>query len=327
MEALLLTAADVARHLPPAACLEAVEDAFRQLGEGRAAPPGSLGTQVDRGGFHAKAGVMVVRRRLFYAVKVNGNFPGNPVHGLPTIQGLAMLSDASDGRVLSVMDSIELTGRRTAAATALAARLLSRPRAASLALVGCGVQARHHLLALAEVLPLRRVRVTDQDVDRAGRFAEAMSAETGLEIGALGSTGEAVRGAEVVVTCTTSTRFLLQEGDVAPGTFIAGVGVDAADKRELAPGLLSSARVVTDLRAQCAAIGDLHHALDAGAMTLDGVHADLAEIVCGTRPGREGEDQVIVYDSTGIALQDVAAAAAVYLSAFEDESIRRFAFA
>jgi alanine dehydrogenase len=104
------------------------------------------------------------------------------------------------------------------------------------------------------------------------------------------------------------------------------VGVDAERKRELSPGLLAGARVVTDLRDQCARIGDLHHALEAGAMRIDQVHAELAEVVCGRRPGREREDQVMVFDSTGIALQDVAAAVAVYLSAAGDPEVRSLSF-
>jgi alanine dehydrogenase len=120
------------------------------------------------------------------------------------------------------------------------------------------------------------------------------------------------------VTCTTSTQFIVHPEFVRKGTFIAGAGVDNETKRELAPGVLANAtKVVTDLRAQCAAIGDLHHAIDAGAMTEADVHADLADVVAGKRAGREHADEIIVFDSTGIALQDVAAAAVIYEAALE----------
>jgi ornithine cyclodeaminase/alanine dehydrogenase-like protein (mu-crystallin family) len=120
---------------------------------------------------------------------------------------------------------------------------------------------------------------------------------------------------------------------VSAGTFIAGVGVDTESKRELAPSLLAAAsKVVTDLREQCALIGDLHHALDAGALTLSDVHADLGDVVAGKRPGRDDDGEVIVFDSTGIALQDIAAAAAIYERALDSapsdtEKLKRVTFA
>jgi ornithine cyclodeaminase/alanine dehydrogenase-like protein (mu-crystallin family) len=113
---------------------------------------------------------------------------------------------------------------------------------------------------------------------------------------------------------------------VRPGTFIAGVGADNEDKQELDPALLASSKLVTDLTEQCAVIGDLHHALAGGVMSASDVHAQLGEIVAGRKPARESEEEIIVFDSTGTALQDVAAAAAVYRRALADSEGRRFAF-
>ncbi|HEY0304980.1 MAG TPA: hypothetical protein VGC44_08400, partial [Longimicrobiales bacterium] len=135
---------------------------------------------------------------------------------------------------------------------------------------------------------------------------------------------------DVCVTCTTSREVIVNREMVPQGAFVAGVGVDNETKRELAPDLLAGAKVVTDLRGQCAQIGDLHHAVASGAMTTDQVYADLAEVVAGKKPGRESAEEVIVFDSTGIALQDVAAAIVVYESAVDrptDGAIRRLTFA
>lgn len=315
METLLLTRSDVARLLPLPRCIDAVEAAFRLLGEGRAQPPATVAVHVEGGGFHTKAGLLPWGGRLYFAVKTNGNFPVNAERGLPTIQGLLMLCDGSDGRVLAVMDSMELTALRTAAATAVAARALARPGAATAAVIGCGVQARHQLRALAAVLPLDRAAAYDLDAERARAFCREMAAELGVEVAAAPDAAGAARGADVVVTCTTAREFVLGPRDVEPGAFVAGVGVDSEGKRELHPALLARARVVTDLREQCARIGDLHHALDAGALTLADVHADLGEVVAGVRPGRMSDDEITVFDSTGIALQDAASAAAVYEAA------------
>jgi alanine dehydrogenase len=323
METLLLTRSDVARLLPLRRCIDAVEAAFRLLGQGKAQPPGTLAVHAEGGGFHIKAGLLARGDRVYFAGKTNGNFPVNAEQGLPTIQGLVMLCDGSDGRVLAVMDSMELTALRTAAATAAAARVLARAGASVAAVIGCGVQGRHQLRALAAVLPLRQVAAYDLHPERTRVFAREMSAELGIEVVPWADVGSAARGADVVVTCTTAREFVLGPDDVGPGTFVAGVGADTEAKRELHPALLARARVVTDLRDQCARIGDLHHALEAGALTLADVHADLGAVVAGLRPGRMDDHEITVFDSTGFGLQDAAAAAAVYEAAAADASSAR----
>jgi ornithine cyclodeaminase/alanine dehydrogenase-like protein (mu-crystallin family) len=126
--------------------------------------------------------------------------------------------------------------------------------------------------------------------------------------------GEGAAGSDAVVTCTTSHEYILDGASLRPGMFVAGVGVDNESKRELHPSVLANAKVVTDLTEQCATIGDLHHAIEEGALTRADVHAELSAIVAGTVPGRERDDEIIVFDSTGLAIEDVAAAVAVYQS-------------
>jgi alanine dehydrogenase len=128
---------------------------------------------------------------------------------------------------------------------------------------------------------------------------------------------EAAAHSDVVVTCTPSRRPLLLAEHVRPGTFVAAVGADSADKQELEPRLMAAGVVVADILEQCAAIGDLHHAITAGVLTKDTVHAELADVVVGRKPGRRSADEITIFDSTGTALQDVAAAAVVYEEATE----------
>lgn len=294
------------------ACVEAVERAFRLEGEGRLAAPAILGFPVEEGGFHVKAAALPGDPPLF-AAKFNANFPGNTKRfGLPAIRGVVALFDAGAGALLALMDSMEITSLRTAAATAIAARRLARPGSKTAAICGGGVQGKAQLAALARVLPLERARVYDVDRDVAARFAREMSPRLGIEIVAVSAAPEAVAGCDVAVTCTPSRAPFLHPGDLPGGVFLAAVGADAPEKQELDPALLASARVVVDSLSQCAAIGELHHALDAGAMALAGVHADLAAVVAGRRPGRVAEEETFVFDSTGTAIEDVAAAAAVY---------------
>jgi ornithine cyclodeaminase/alanine dehydrogenase-like protein (mu-crystallin family) len=290
-----LDGAEVQRLLTPAACLAAMENAFRTLGEGRAPPPAVLAMHAERGSFHVKAGMLDGH----FAAKVNGNFPGNGARGLPTIQGALVLSDATNGTPLAVMDSASITALRTAAASALAAKHLARKGWRTLAIVGCGGQAEAHLRALQA----DRVFVCDIDPNKAKAFARDRGiASADLE--------RCLAQADVVVTCTTARRWFVEA--VRPGTFIAAVGADNEDKQEIKPELLAAAKVVTDLTAQAATIGDLHHAIAAGVMSAADVHAELGEIVCGKKPGRASDDEIIVFDSTGTGLQDVAAAMAAY---------------
>jgi ornithine cyclodeaminase/alanine dehydrogenase-like protein (mu-crystallin family) len=210
------------------------------------------------------------------------------------------------------MDAGEITALRTAAATAVAVKHLARSDASRIAIIGCGLQGQRHVDALSVVRQLSRISLYDVSPDAARSLAERVERDFRIPVVVASSAAEAADGADMCVTCTTSREFLLGPDDISTGAFVAGVGVDWEQKRELSPQLLKRSKLVVDVLAQCAAFGDLHHAIDAGAMTRDDVHAELGTVVAGRRPGRESNDEVIVFDSTGMALQDVAAAAVVY---------------
>jgi ornithine cyclodeaminase/alanine dehydrogenase-like protein (mu-crystallin family) len=313
---LVLRRDDVRRLLGMRECISAVERAFQRHAAGETIPPNVVGAHVEGGGFHVKtAGLLSAPtgERPVFAAKVNANFPGNPDrNGLPTIQGVIALFDAIDGRLLALLDSIEITSVRTAAATAVAAKYLARSDSAIVTVCGCGEQGRSQLRALTCVRPVRRAMAFDVNTERAEAFARQMSEELGIEVTAVRELGRATLRSDIWVTCTPSRRWFLGREHVAPGTFIAAVGTDNPDKQEIEPQLLATSAVVADMLDQCAMIGDLHHALDAGVMRREDVRAELAEIVSGQKPGRESRDEIVVFDSTGTALQDAAAAALVY---------------
>jgi alanine dehydrogenase len=308
----VLTRSDVQALLGWDECIAAVENAFRLHAEGRSLSPGVLGVRAPHGGFHIKAAGLDLGR-LYFAAKTNANFSDNPRrHGLPAIQGVIVLCDASDGRPLAVMDSIEVTIRRTAAATAVAAKHLAKPGARTATICGCGSQGRAQLRALMRVRPIGRAYAFDADAAAARAYADELSAELGIDVTPAESLEKALAESDVCVTSTPSRKAFLLREHVRPGTFVAAVGADSSDKQELDPKLMASAVVVTDLLEQCASIGELHHALDAGAMSRADVYAELADLVAGHKPGRRSADEITVFDSTGTALQDVAAAAVVY---------------
>jgi alanine dehydrogenase len=319
---LILTRSDVERLLRLEECIDAVERVFQLQAEGKVPSPEILGFHVPDGGFHIKA----AGYSSYFAAKVNANFPGNPTHhGLPTIQGILALYDSEKGIPLALMDSIQLTAVRTAAATAVAAKYLARSDADVATICGCGVQGRVQLEAINLVRPLRRVYAVDTDRDQREQFARDLAAQLDIEAVPTADLNAAVVESRLIVTCTPSKRPLLGPGQVMKGTFIGAVGADNPEKQEIDPALMASSTVVVDHLEQCLTIGDLHHAVAAGMMQAGDVHAVLGEVIAGTRPGRRSDDEIIVFDSTGTALQDVAAAVLVYERAIRDGTGTRVA--
>ncbi len=315
---LLLTRQDVATLLTLDDCIPAVERAFAMHARGELpTPPGALGTHVPRGGYHVKAATLGGDPG-YYAVKVNANYPGNPERtGLPTVQGILALYDLDTGRPLALLDSIEITTLRTAAASAVAVRYLARQGVDSLAVVGAGTQGRVHLRAIAKVRTLRRATVVDRDAARAGALATEMSAELGIPVTPTADLSAALAACDIWVTCTPARAPFIPHAALRPGVCITAVGADSPEKQELDPRILREAKVVPDLTAQAAVMGELHHAVEAGLMTPGEVHAELGQVIIGARPGRSSEEESFVFDSTGTALQDVASAAIVYERALQ----------
>jgi alanine dehydrogenase len=308
-------------------CIAAVENAFRVHGHAKAVPPGVLSLEAPNGGFHVKAGLLDLNRPYF-AAKVNGNFPENGARfGLPTIQGVIVLCDAERGCPLAIMDSRDITSFRTGAATAVAAKYLARQDSRVITICGCGTQGRVQIKALSRVLQFETVLAYDKDSEKALEFARDVTEELGISARCVADLSHAVAQSDICVTCTPSRQPYLCTGDVAPGTFIAAVGADNPAKQELHPTLLAKSKIVADVLDQCALMGDLHHALRAGVVAKRDVHAELGEIVAKKKVGRESDGEVIVFDSTGMALQDVAAAVRVYEKAQESGVGMRLSFA
>lgn len=295
--------------------IDAVERGFKM--SATAIESKVIGFHAQGGGFHVKSALMRTDETGGYFVtKINANFPSNPSVGFPTIQGVVALFESSTGKVVALIDSISLTLLRTAAASAVAARALSRPDSHTLTIVGCGAQAAPHLQAISAVRPIRRVFVIDRDSAKADAFAATFSS-SGIQVESVRDLTDCGPASEIIVTCTSSRTAFLESQHVSPGTFVAAVGADNEDKQEVAPALMAAAKVVVDSIEQCAAFGDLHHALGTGLMERDKVHGELSAILAGTIPARESENERIIFDSTGVAFQDVVCAALAYERAEE----------
>lgn len=308
---LLLNRTEIASLLTLDEYIDAVESAFRAHGSGASLSTGLLHIDSHGGEFHIKSSGLVLGR-TYVGVKCNGAFWENRERGLPYVHGGILLFDGETGAPLALLDSVEITVQRTGAATAVAAKHLARADSRVVTVCGTGTQGRVQLRALSRVLPVERVYAFGRSFESAERYAAEMGAELGVEVVAAHDLAEAARRSDVVVTCTPSRSPLLGAGDVAPGAFVAAVGSDNPAKQELHPALLAASKVVPDILEQCARVGELHHALVAGVMERGDVHGELGQVVAGIREGRTSDAEVVVFDSTGTAFQDVAAAAIAY---------------
>lgn len=313
---LLLTRSEVAELLSLPECIAAMEEAFRLYNQGRVLEPALMHVSGDGADFHVKGGGLRYDQ-TYFALKAGGiNFENTAKRGLPNIMGLILLCDGVTGQPLAVMDAIYITFLRTGATTAVAAKYLARPDSASITICGCGKQGRAHLAALREVFPaLSQVFAWDVDPKASRKFAEEAAQDSLLRVEAVSDLAQAALQSDIIVTCTPSRQYYLTREMVRPGTFIGAVGADSPNKQELEPALVASGRLVVDILEHCAHAGELHHALDAKLMTPSSVAGDLGQLVSGKIQGRTSRQDITIYDATGSAIQDTAAAVLVYQKA------------
>jgi ornithine cyclodeaminase len=293
--------------------LAAVERAFRALADGQVVQPGPMGFDFEeaRGEVHVKGAYL--KGSPTFAVKIASGFYLNPDRGLPMSSGLVLVFDAATGFPLLLLnDNAYLTELRTAAAGALAARLLGPARIGKMAFIGTGSQARYQLRAIARVRLPERVSAWSPNSERRSRYAAEMTEELGIAVSPVPSPQEALEGADLVVTVTPSREPIVEASFLKPGATVLAVGSDGPDKRELAVDVLERAdKIVADKLTQCARLGEIHHALDSGRLTERDVYGELGDIVVGRIPGREA-DELIVCDLTGVGAQDAALAEVVW---------------
>jgi ornithine cyclodeaminase/alanine dehydrogenase len=324
---LLLGRSDIRELLSATECIDAVEEVFCWKGKGRIPPSAILGLRTQTGGLHVKVASLVSAKN-YIAIKLNTNFPQNSARfRLPAIQGVIVLYDADNGRALAVLDSMEITIKRTAAATAVAAKYLARKNSSVATICGCGEQGRAHFRALRLTFALTKVYLFDIDPSAADYAVAQLSRESQADIEPVCSLRGAIERSDIVVTCTPATKFYVEKKNIAPGTFIAAIGADDAHKQEIDPALVSSTKVVADDLEQVCSIGDTHHAIAAGLIGKEDIYAELAEIVAGRKPGRTSDTEIIIFDSTGVAIEDAAAATLVYEKASEVKARKQFEFA
>ncbi|MFQ6100612.1 MAG: ornithine cyclodeaminase family protein [Anaerolineae bacterium] len=308
----ILSSEDVRRALPMRQAIEAMEGAFSQLSAGQADVPLRTALQVER-----HNGVTLFMPAYLsaddqMAVKIVSVFNDNPAKGLPLIHALVVVVDATTGEPAAVMDGTYLTALRTGAASGAATNLLAREDASVAAIFGAGAQGRTQLEAVCAVRPIKLAWVYDLSRERASAYAAEMSEQLSLPISVAETPAEAVRQADVVCTATTSSTPVFDDADVRPGVHINAVGAYTPQMQEIPAETVLRAKVVIDHReASLVEAGDLLIPLQQGLMTEAHIYAELGEIAAGQKPGRTTPEEITLFKSVGVAVQDVAAASRV----------------
>ncbi|RKP49998.1 ornithine cyclodeaminase family protein [Cohnella endophytica] len=307
---LVITQAEVAELLPMQACIGIMEEVLADLTNGQAVQALRSVVPVQGGNL---MGLMpaYLKREHKVGAKVITVFPGNHAKHLPSHQGFVSLFDAETGKLEAIVDGKKITAIRTAAVSAVATKLLAKPEATTLAMIGTGEQARSHIEAMLLVRPIRRIVVWGPNADRARQLKveteNRYGAEIAIEVAA--SVREAVAEADIVCTVTASTIPILQGDWIRPGTHINAVGACRAPDRELDTETVKSARLYVDRKESAVnEAGDYLIPLSEGAITEQHIVGEIGELIVGSIPGRSSEDEITLFKALGLASEDLAAA-------------------
>jgi ornithine cyclodeaminase/alanine dehydrogenase-like protein (mu-crystallin family) len=316
---LVLSGRDVHALLGYRECANAMREALTALQAGRAQMP--LRTVIRP---ESAAGLVALMPSYLegdgtdgaaaaYGLKAICITPANPARGLDTHQGVVLLSSGATGEPLALLNASAVTEIRTAAVSVVATDVLARPEADVLAVIGTGVQARSHVLALQEARDLSEVRLAGRTPERARELAASLADEVGAPVRACGSAEEAVAAAGIVVTATSSATPVLESAWLAPGTHVNAVGACLPTGRELDTATMASGVLFADRRESVLTeSGDYVLAAAEGAVSQDRIRAELGQILTGEAPGRQAADELTIFESLGLAIEDLAAARCAY---------------
>ena len=315
-DALILTQSEVQSCLSMREAIEAVRVAYSAFAKGRVQMPSvqHLDVLKHNGEVDIKSGFVEDFRLM--GTKIASGFYDNQKKGLPPGIAVIVLLDLETSMPLAIMDGTHITAYRTGAAGAVAASVLARKDSQKVGIVGAGTQGRMQLLALKELFDIREVRVWDIDSGIARRYKDQITKELSIDVHVVDSPDAVTPDADILVTVTPSRKALVNVDSIQDGLHINAIGADGPGKQELDPRIVASAsKIVVDSLEQCRKIGEIQHALGQGLIDESRIHAEIGEIVNGDKSGRESDDEITLFDSTGLSAQDIAAAKIVYEAA------------
>ena len=317
MKILILDTPRIRELLPMADCIELMSDALSALARDEVHQP--LRTIIRPPDARGLLGLMPAYRggeRGAFGLKAICVFPENPAQGKDAHQGAVMLFSRDSGELLALMNASEITAIRTAAVSAVATRLLAREDAQELAIIGAGVQARTHLAALACVRSIRQVRVAARNVEHSRRLAGEMQPNFSFPIEAVQTNEEAVRGADLVVTATSSLEPVIKREWISSGAHINAIGTHSPNSREIDSATMAAARIFVDRRESALnESGDYLLAAKEGVIAPDNILGEIGELLIGKKSGRTSATEITLFKSLGLAIEDVACAEYLYRKA------------
>ena len=326
MEVLWLTEEEVRSLLTIDDAIAAVQRAFLDHGNGRTQMPPKSYLYLPKHNGDLRCMPAYLEGQDLVGVKIVNVHPGNQQIGLPSVMALLILNSPKTGEPLAVMGATYITSMRTGAAGAVAARHLARQDSRVVGMIGAGAQARTQLQGLSRCFPIEQVMVFDSFEDQARAFKDDVSGFMKCSCIAVSGPEEACE-CDILVTTTPSRRPVVRDEWIQPGTHINAIGADAAGKQELESTLLKMAKIVVDDIAQAVHSGEVNVPLSEGIIREKDVYAEIGEILTGKKTGRTSNDEITVFDSTGLGIQDVAAGHAVYEKALRSNIGRRMRLA
>ncbi|MFQ5975269.1 MAG: alanine dehydrogenase [Candidatus Hydrothermarchaeales archaeon] len=317
MEVLWLNSDEIKAVLDISDVIPAVEKAFEQHGLEKVQMPPKSYLSFDKYNGDLRTMPAYIEALDMAGAKIVNSHPDNPKKGIPTVMAVVILNDPKTGAPLAVMDGTHLTDMRTGAAGAVACKYLAREDSKVLGLVGAGRQARTQLLAISTVAELEKATVVSVSSQGSKRFKKEMEKVVGIDI-ELKDSIEEVCDSDILVTTTPVKEPVVKEEWIAEGMHINAIGADAEGKEELEPGILKKAKIVIDDISQAEHSGEINVPLSRGIITKQEIYASLGEIVAGKLPGRTSKDEITLFDSTGLAIQDIATGKLAYEKALEE---------
>jgi ornithine cyclodeaminase len=319
VKVLVLSHAEVSRLLTMRECITVMESALSALARGEAHQPlRMIVTPPQAKGDIALMPSYFSGEKAAYGLKAVCFFPDNPVQGLDSHQGAVLLSSAETGELMAMMNASAITAIRTAAVSGVATKLLAREDSTQLAIIGSGVQARAHLEAMACVRPIRRARVASKRIDQARQFALESGNRYSFPIDPVETVEEAIRGADVVVTATTAEQPIVRREWISGGTHLNVVGSSIPTTREVDGATMAASSLFVDRRESTVNEGgDYLFALREGLIASDHIRAEIGEVLTGKHPGRIATDEITLFKSLGLAIEDLASARFLYEKAKE----------
>jgi ornithine cyclodeaminase len=321
MKILILDSQQIRELLPMRDCIELMADALSSLARGEVFQP--LRTIIRPPEARGLLGLMAAYRtgdQGAFGMKAICVFPGNPAIGKDAHQGAVMLFSRETGEMIALMNASEITAIRTAAVSAVATRLLAREDAHELAIIGAGVQARTHLGALDAVRSIKHARVACRNIEHAHEIAREMQPRFSFPIEPVKTNEEAVRGADLIVTATSSQEPVINKDWISPGAHVNAIGTHSPNSREIDSATMAASRIFVDRRESALnEAGDYLLAAKEGLIDADSILAEIGELLIGTKHGRNSVNEITLFKSLGLAIEDVACAEYLYQKALSQD--------